>query len=98
MSRAFTPKIVAANDLRDGRTVWLTELGGWSRDLADAIYLTTEDEARHHLAIATAQGLVVVGAALIDAARTTDGPAPVHIRERIRASGPFPDQTPKRAA
>lgn len=98
MSRAFKPKIIAANDLLDGRTVWLTELGGWSRELADAIYLTTEDEARHHLAIAEAQPDSVVGPALIDAVRAASGPAPVQIRERIRVTGPFVDPISERAA
>lgn len=91
MTRPFTPKLVTANDLRDGRSVWLTELGGWSRTPAEAILLTTEDEARHHLAIAKAQTEQVISVALIEAERSAAGPAPTQTRERIRASGPFVD-------
>lgn len=98
MSRAFTPKIVAANDLLNGRSVWLTELGGWAHDPADALLLTTEDEAAHHLAIAEAQTGIVVGPTLIDAVRATTGPTPVHVRERIRVTGPFVDPTIEKAA
>jgi hypothetical protein len=91
MTRPFTPKLITANDLRDGRSVWLTELGGWSRTAGEALLLTTEDEAQHHLSIAEAQTGQVISVALIEAERSANGPAPRQTRERIRASGPFVD-------
>lgn len=91
MSRPRLPGIVAANDLRDGASVWLTELGGWSRDVCDALVVTTADEAAHHLALAEAQSGTVVGPTIIPVESAPSGPRPLDLRERIRTSGPFPE-------
>lgn len=88
MSRRFTPKVVTANDLLEGDTVWLTADNRWSRSIAEAELIEDEARAQARLAEAEAQGHVVVGAYLADAAAGADGPVPVHFRETFRTRGP----------
>jgi hypothetical protein len=88
MSRAFTPKVVTANDLREGDVVWLTAEGGWTRDIGQAELLDDEAHAARRLLCAQGQPLVVVGPYLADARRGPRGPEPVHFREAFRARGP----------
>lgn len=89
MARAFTPKVVTANDLLDGDVIYLTKNGDWSRKHGAAHLLTIEDEANQWLAKAEAQQEILVGAYLADASLDGDGkPAPIHFREAFRAKGP----------
>lgn len=88
MSRPFTPKVVTANDLREGDVVYQTADDGWSRRHHEAELLTDEADAEIRLIHAIQQGDRVVGAYLADARAGADGPEPVHFREEFRARGP----------
>ncbi|WP_316014969.1 DUF2849 domain-containing protein [Roseobacter sp. HKCCA0434] len=89
MPRAFTPKIVTANDLMMGDVIYLTADGSWSRRHADALVAQTQEEAEELLAQAAAQQLKIVGPYLADAVIDADGtPQPVHFREAFRTRGP----------
>ena len=88
MSRRFTPKVVTANDLREGDVVYLTADDRWSRHHREAELIEDEAHAQLRLLDAAAQKLVVVGAYLADAQQGPDGPEPVHFREAFRTRGP----------
>lgn len=86
--RPFTPKVVTANRLLDGDAVWLTHDESWSGDMADAELIEDEAIAQDRLLFAMSQSEVVVGAYLVDAADSDDGPIPTHFRETFRTRGP----------
>ncbi|WOI57305.1 DUF2849 domain-containing protein [Palleronia sp. LCG004] len=88
MSRAFTPKVVTANDLLLGDAIWLTDEDEWTRDLARAELI--EDEAHAQLRLLHAQGQpdIAVGPYLADAKAGAKGAEPVHFREAFRTRGP----------
>lgn len=86
--RPFTPKVVAANDLLEGDAVWLTEDDTWTRDMAKAELIEDEAIADDRLIFANAQGNIVVGAYLVEAKASSEGPEPVHFREAFRTRGP----------
>lgn len=88
MSRAFTPKVVTANDLRGGHVVYLTAAGEWSPQIGAAELLTDEADAELRLLGAIGQSGEVVGAYLADVRAGASGPEPTHFRERFRAFGP----------
>lgn len=88
MSRAFTPKVVTANDLREGHVVYLAATGSWTPHLAEAETLTDEADAELRLLRAMGQSGVVVGAYLAEVRPGAHGPEPLHFRERFRAQGP----------
>jgi hypothetical protein len=88
VSRRFTPKVVTANDLREGDVVYLTADGRWSRFHHEAELIEDETLAEARLAEAAKQSLTVVGAYLADAQPGPDGPEPVHFREAFRTRGP----------
>ncbi len=88
MSRAFTPKVVTANDLLTGEVVYLTEDDRWSPRHAEAELLVDEAEAQLRLLVAQGQTDRVVGAYLADARPGASGPEPVHFREVFRTRGP----------
>ena len=88
MPRTFTPKVVTANALLEGHSVWLTEDDRWSRDISEAELLTDEAHAELRLIEAQARSAEVVGPYLADAKATEAGPAPVHFRETFRTTGP----------
>lgn len=77
-------KLLTGNDLASGDVIWWTGRG-WSRHVGDAVdagdgadaVLAREEAARH-----------VVGGYAVAAEAGTNGPLPLHIKERIRASGP----------
>lgn len=77
-------KIVTGNDLASGDVIWWTGKG-WSRHVGEAV--DAGDEADGILARESAARRVNAGY-VIDAQQTPDGPLPLHIKERIRASGP----------
>ena len=84
----FVPKVVTANDLRQGDVVYLTAGGQWSRFHQHAQLFTDPDLAANTLAEADRQRQIVVGAYLADAKDGPDGPEPVHFREAFRTRGP----------
>ncbi|MDJ0640250.1 MAG: DUF2849 domain-containing protein [Paracoccaceae bacterium] len=86
--RPFTPKVVAANDLLKGDAVWQTEDDRWTRDIREAELIEDEAIAEDRLIFAMAQADIIVGAYLVDAEKTENGPAPVHFREAFRTRGP----------
>jgi hypothetical protein len=87
MSRAFTPKVITANDLLVGDVIYLTADDQWSRHHAEAELI--EDEAHGQLRLLEAQrNKFAVGPYLADAKRGTHGPEPVHFREAFRTRGP----------
>lgn len=88
MARAFTPKVVTANELVSGDVVYLNAAGMWVHDHADADLITDEALADIRLELAQLQVGDIVGAYLADAVAGTNGPKPVHFREEFRAVGP----------
>jgi hypothetical protein len=88
VKRGFTPKVVTANHLLDGDTIWLTEDDRWTRDMREAELIEDEAHGQLRLLLAESQPDVAVGVYLADAQATPDGPAPVHFRETFRTSGP----------
>ena len=77
-------KIVTGNDLVTGDVIWWTG-SGWSRHVAEAV-----DAGEHGETIAKTEEAArrVNGPYLIEAAAGPLGPVPLHIKERIRATGP----------
>lgn len=88
MSRAFTPKVVTANRLLEGDSVWLTVDDQWTTEMHEAELLEDEAHAEIRLLHAIAQPDVVVGAYLADAKAGESGPEPTHFRETFRTRGP----------
>ncbi len=81
-------QVMAGNDLRTGRVVYLTADGQWSADFQQAQQLSDDAAvvaAEHRSGVAVEQNLVVDPYLVKVAAKNT---APSHIRERIRRSGP----------
>ncbi|MCB1386514.1 MAG: DUF2849 domain-containing protein [Nitratireductor sp.] len=89
MARAFTPKIVTANDLLVGDVIYLTRSGAWSRLHEEAHPATSEEQARTMLEHAQKQSDRIVGPYLADVEiGDDDRPHPVHFREVFRTRGP----------
>lgn len=88
MARAFTPKVVTANDLLEGDVIYLTATNDWTRDLKAAELIEDEAEAQLRLLEAQSQKKIAVGAYLADAKAGEHGPEPVHFREEFRRTGP----------
>ena len=86
--RPFTPKVVAANGLLEGDAVWLTADDRWTGDMRQAELIEDEAVAEDRLIFAITQADKVVGAYLVDAEATPNGPAPLHFREAFRTRGP----------
>ena len=83
-----TPAVLTANNLRDGRCVWMSA-DGWTSDARAAVLYEDAGLAEFALLDAQAQGHVVVGPYLIEAARDAQGrAAPAHFREAFRIAGP----------
>lgn len=88
MARAFTPKIITANDLLEGDVIYFTAYDQWTRELRDAELLTDEADAQLRLLEAEKQKIRVVGVYLADAKEGENGPEPTHFREDFRRTGP----------
>ncbi|MBI1418439.1 MAG: DUF2849 domain-containing protein [Limimaricola sp.] len=97
MSRPFTPRVVTANALLEGDTVWLTPDDRWTRDMHEAELIEEEAHAQLRLLEATAQRDRVVGAYLAEVRRGPHGPEPLHLREALRRDGPSITETGKSA-
>jgi hypothetical protein len=80
-------KVITANDLRTGRVVFLDADGGWVHDIAEA--RVVEDgpdlDAANLQAKAQSDARIVVEPYPIDVQITGGIPAPVRLREKIRA-------------
>ena len=77
-------KLVTGNDLVSGDVIWWTG-SGWSRFIADAVEAGPDGEAIGAREEASRR---VNGPYVVEAADGPLGPVPLHIKERIRASGP----------
>lgn len=88
MSRAFTPKVVTANDLIAGDVIYLTADDLWTRLHAEAELIEDEAHAQLRLLEAQSQPRIAVGPYLADARPGTKGPEPTHFRESFRTRGP----------
>ena len=90
MSHPARLEYVSANDLLTGEVVFLASDGRWVQDLGGAMFFADPDEGALRLIQAGADAGRVVGPCLADAAQ--DGAqVPVHLRERVRATGPSND-------
>lgn len=88
MSKPFVPKIVSANHLLSGRTMFLKG-EDWTEDHRAASVATTPEDAARLLRVAEAQAHVAVGPYLVDVRIGTSGaPEPIDLRELMRISGP----------
>lgn len=77
-------KLLTGNDLATGDVIWWTGKG-WSRHVGDAVDVGAEGDI---IAAAESAARRVNVAYVVDAEPGTNGPLPLHIKERIRASGP----------
>lgn len=83
-------KIATANRLRDGAVVFLTHAGTWSEEI-DSASLALEAEAAADLSEGARHAEAVnhvTGSYLVEVERRDGKVRPLHIRERIRATGP----------
>ena len=78
-------KLLTGNDLKTGDVIWWAGGESWSRHIAKAQDAGDEGET----ILAREEAARRVNGSYIVAAEATDkGPLPVHIKERVRASGP----------
>ena len=77
--------ILTGNDLKTGDVIWWTGETLWSRHLADAA--DAGEEADAILQREDAARRVNAGYS-VEAEATDSGPMPLHIKDRVRASGP----------
>ncbi|MDO5658509.1 MAG: DUF2849 domain-containing protein [Paracoccus sp. (in: a-proteobacteria)] len=88
MAKAFQHAVISANDLFDGRVIYLDAAGQWVDRLAEAELIKDEARAEQRLALALAQSERAVGPYLAPARAGENGPEPAHFREAFRATGP----------
>jgi Protein of unknown function (DUF2849) len=88
MSRAFTAKVVTANDLLLGDAVYLTADDRWTRHHHEAELIEDEAHGTIRELFAAKQKNTVVGVYLADAKAGPHGPEPIHFREAFRTRGP----------
>lgn len=83
-------KMVIANRLRDGFTVFRADTGAWVESILEGAVARSAEEAQGLLAGAESDAAanVVVGPYLIDITEAGGGRRPVSWREAIRAFGP----------
>ena len=90
-------RIVIANDLRSGLTVYLTESGTWSASVTDAMIVSDADgeTAAMQTAVSDEAANKVTGAYLTDSNSCGE---PVDLREMLRVRGPSINYLPPGAA
>ncbi|MDO5605354.1 MAG: DUF2849 domain-containing protein [Paracoccus sp. (in: a-proteobacteria)] len=88
MAREFEPVVISANDLFDGRVIYLAGNDEWVGSLSRAELITDQGHAQNSLAQALALSDRAVGVFLAPARPGRDGPLPGHPREAFRAAGP----------
>ena len=82
--------VLTANRLSDGLVVFLTPANTWSEQIDEAV-LAQEPLANAGLEKRGQEfeaANLVTGAYLVEAERSEGAITPIHVRERIRASGP----------
>jgi hypothetical protein len=97
---SFKTRVLTANRLTDGISVWLGANGEWVVSLRDA-FLARHEDAVAAIEAAGRQALAdncVVDVNVIEIEETDAGPRPYRLRERIRADGPSIDYAPVAAA
>jgi hypothetical protein len=81
------PRMLTANRLGDGAVVYLAEGGRWVEEFVGGAIL--RDDASTKDAVDSGDAAVadrlVIGPYLIEVQVSTSGPAPISVRERIRA-------------
>ena len=83
------PKILSANDLLRGETVYYTALGTWSAYVTDALIATSPEalETLKKAGSAAFESNQVIDVAIVDV-EEGGKVRPARLRELIRASGP----------
>jgi sulfite reductase (NADPH) hemoprotein beta-component len=82
-------RVVTANRLTDGVIVWLDARNSWVEEVAEAAIVEGEAlETALQFAAAEEKRRIVVGAYPVIVTRSSEGPLPMSVRERIRAVGP----------
>ncbi|MGI9522798.1 MAG: DUF2849 domain-containing protein [Hyphomicrobiaceae bacterium] len=89
-------QVVSANDLFEGDVVYLTPDGTWTRMLGDAAIVENEMAASALMEVANRHTERVVGPYLVSIAQCASVVTPVHIRERLRDTGPSIFSTDRR--
>lgn len=79
--------MITGNATDDGAPIYLRADGSWTRVMADA-KASESDELATALALAKAQQRIVCDPYVIDVKLVEGRPAPISVRERIRATGP----------
>jgi len=87
MAKQKHPQILTANDLIEGRSVFMSP-EGWSTDVSRAMVSVTAEQAVELEALGArfVDRNAVVGPYLIDVGLETGAPVPLSRRERIRAA------------
>lgn len=86
----MTAKVLTANRLTDGISVWLSATGEWDTKLSGS-FIARHAEAVEALVAAGDKALAdnrVVDVNVIDVEETASGIRALRLRERIRADGP----------
>ena len=83
------PSVVTANVLRTGAVVYLKDDGTWVEKLADSSPATDADARTvlEKLALAAVERSEVTAVYAFDVAIVDGRPAPLSVREKIRAAG-----------
>lgn len=86
----MTDKVLTANRLTDGITVWMGPGDRWVENIAEARIVSSDAEfsAMEELGASAVASQIVVEPYLIDVEAGEKGPVPVRYREKIRAYGP----------
>ncbi len=83
------PKIVTANDLKNGLAVFLKSDGSWSLSINEAAIVVADEEIEALLSkgVASENDNVVIGPYLVDIEQDGSNITPIHMREAMRARG-----------
>ena len=84
------PQLILANRLDDGRAVFLTAEGGWTKKVADAVVADGDEDLAGLLTVAQAAEVanLVVSVTPVAAETTGGNVAPAHIKFAMQAKGP----------
>lgn len=91
MAKKITgPQLILANRLDDGRAVFLTPSGEWSKQVSEAAVANNEEELTGLLAVAQAAEVSnqVVSVTPVAADVSGDTVAPAHIKFAMQSRGP----------
>lgn len=88
MAKQFLPKVLTANNLVEGHSVFLCA-EGWHRDISRAMVSVTPEQAAELEALGNrhVRANQVVGPYLVEVQIGDGAPVPVLRREQIRAAG-----------